>query len=464
MVSAATGWTPPVFRGSSAVAAPLAPPSPGTAAEARPFTPHLPLAAKGLIAALFVPFAVPVGSLLLSPSRLYLILAVVPCLFLWLSGAAGRVRAADILLLLLTMWTAISLAVVHGASAAIEPSGIFFIETMGAFLLARCTIRSAEAFHAMIGFLFKIALVLFPFAMLEALTGRNLILEVANGVLPSFRDVPKEARLGLDRVQSVFEHPIHFGVVFGAIVAPTYYVLGYARSAAGRLSRTAFITFMAFLALSSGPLTAVIMQFLIMAWDRCLWFFRARWLVLLSGALVFVLLVELFANRSLPAILIDHFSFNSGTAYNRLRIWEYGSASVANNPVFGIGFNEWERPAWMTGSMDMFWLLPGVQNGLPAALLLQFAFIGTIIAVSRRAMPDERSESCKMGFLICLVGLYAAGWTVHYWKAVYVLFMFIWGSGFWLLDLQSRASRTSGAEDPLFGDRVAPQLGPPAPA
>ena len=37
--------------------------------------------------------------------------------------------------------------------------------------------------------------------------------------------------------------------------------------------------------------------------------------------------------------------------------------------------------------------------------------------------------------LAILVGFFLTGWTVYYWNGVYVLFMFLLGSGAWIRDL-----------------------------
>ncbi len=39
-----------------------------------------------------------------------------------------------------------------------------------------------------------------------------------------------------------------------------------------------------------------------------------------------------------------------------------------------------------------------------------------------------------MGFLGTMVGMFLAGWAVHFWNETYVLMMFLMGSGVWLLD------------------------------
>ena len=99
---------------------------------------------------LVIPWIIPVGPLNLSVYRIVLFVTLLPCLVMWASGKAGRIRAPDIGLFLYSGWAAITLVNAHGIAAAIEPGGILFIETMGAYLLARCYIRDAEDFENMI--------------------------------------------------------------------------------------------------------------------------------------------------------------------------------------------------------------------------------------------------------------------------------------------------------------------------
>ena len=35
-----------------------------------------------------------------------------------------------------------------------------------------------------------------------------------------------------------------------------------------------------------------------------------------------------------------------------------------------------------------------------------------------------------------MFGLFMAGWTVHYWDAIFVFFIFLLASGIWILDFQ----------------------------
>ncbi len=209
---------------------------------------------------LVIPFIFMVGDLRLSVYRIVLLVMVVPLLFLWLSGRAGRIRVADIALLLLCAWTVLSLAVVHGSATAIKTGGSFFYETMGAYLLARCYIRTADDFFRMSRLLFFIVISFTPFAIIEAFTERNILLQFYNSIWPSYYIFSKDPRWGLQRVQAVFEHQILFGVFCGSALALTYMVLGHGKSWLRRILSTSLVFITAGLSLSSGPLTGMVVQ------------------------------------------------------------------------------------------------------------------------------------------------------------------------------------------------------------
>ena len=112
----------------------------------------------------------------LSPYRLVLIATFIPCLVAWLSLSAGRIRLPDILMLLTATWPAIALIHLHGVEEAIQPAGIFVIETFGTFLFARRHIRDVFAFQRMVRCLVLMVLVLLPFAAYETLTGSPILI------------------------------------------------------------------------------------------------------------------------------------------------------------------------------------------------------------------------------------------------------------------------------------------------
>lgn len=386
------------------------------------------------ILGLILPFIIQLGGLRLSAYRIMLIFFTVTALFRWLKGAAGKKRVADFAIFGLCLWATMSMLVVHGAQTAIEAGGIFFVETCGAYLVGRCFVRTADDFRRMTSILFTTVMVFAPFALIEALTGQNILLQIADSIFPSYDRIAKDPRWGMDRVQATFEHPILFGVYCGSVIGLAYMVLGYGKSFFRRIGLGLAVFFTAAMSLSAGPLTGMVAQFYIAIWNELFSGWKARWKVLVVLVFVAYLIIEIGSNRSAPAVFISYFSFNEFSAFMRIHIWNFGTASILNNPVFGIGFNEWERPSWMSSSIDMFWIVPGVRYGIPAILFTFLAFWSIYLSLAFKKGISERHSAYRLGALITLTAFFLSGWTVHFWNATYVLFCFLLGSTVWLLD------------------------------
>src|SRR5262249_41902825 len=73
---------------------------------------HWPVAL--FLIGLVVPWVFYFGSLRMSVYRILLLLMFLPCVGVWLAGKAGRIRIADIALLLYSFWVIVSLSVNHG--------------------------------------------------------------------------------------------------------------------------------------------------------------------------------------------------------------------------------------------------------------------------------------------------------------------------------------------------------------
>jgi len=400
------------------------------------------------LVALVIPWALTFGSLAVSPPRLVLLALTLPCLVSLFSGKAGPVRAVDILLLVHCLWCAVAIGVVHGAGEAVEGGGMLFIETFGAYLLGRCYIRSNSDFQAVVRLFFITVACMLPFALAEALTGSKVILQIFSTVLPSVQPTYTVPRMGLMRVQGPFEHPILFGVFCAAATALTYLVLGRDAGIVRRWAMTGAVALTAFLSLSSGPMVTVLVQIALLAWNGMLGKLAARWRILWVLGITGYAGVELLSNQSVP-LLLTRYAFDPWTAFYRLLIFEYGWASIMAHPWFGTGFNDWIHPAWMTSSIDMFWLVPAVRHGLPAAVLFLAAFLVATVGIGLKASGDERVQACRTAYLICMGGLFVAGCTVHFWMATYMLFLFLVGSGMWLLDGEPRADAPGNPEVPV---------------
>lgn len=416
----------------------------------------LPWPVVVFLIALVIPWAIYVGSLRLSPYRIVLIVMIVPCFRRLIGGQAGPLRLPDIAILLYCLWATVCLAVVHGLNTAIQSGGILFVETLGGYLLARVYIRTAEDFHNMVWLLFKIVVVLLPFGIIEMVSGQKPLLQLFGTILPAIDVAQGEPRWGLTRVQGPFEHPILFGVCCGSILAMTYMVLGYGQSFSRKSFKTAIVAATAFLALSSGPLTALMAQFLLLIWNGMLSSMKARWKLLWLMIVGVQTAIYLRSGESVARFYISHAPlFDSWSAYYRLLIWEYGSATVMNHPVFGIGYNDYERPSWMVPSVDMFWLTHGIMFGLPGALFMSLTFISTTALVGKQTIVDPKLNDFRTGYLIAMAGFFIVGWTVHFWNGTYSLFLFLLASGIWLADDVSLSGKSADRRPrkPMSGDR-----------
>ena len=396
------------------------------------------------IFALALPIIFFVGPLRFSPYRIVLLLLFVPCLVAWLTGAAGKIRPPDIFMLMYSLWAAFSIAMVHGFSFAVEPSGILIVESFGSYLLARWLIQDKKGFETLARSFFIILLVLLPFALFETLTSRPILIEILGKVFSVFDNAVKDLRWGLDRVQGPFEHPILFGVFCSAGFSLSVYVLGYGGNKLLRYFRPILPALMVGFSLSSGPLSALLAQGGLVMWDLFTRRIPRRWAILVCMLALAYLTIDLLSNRTPIEVLISHGSFNSRTGFNRLLIWQYGSAEALRHPLFGIGFNDWVRAWFMSASMDMFWLVRAVRYGMPSALFLSVAVLLIMLKLGRMKTEDEQLRSYRTGFLITIVGLSLAGWTVNFWNATYCMFMFLLGSGVWMWNPPSEREHPAG--------------------
>jgi hypothetical protein len=169
-------------------------------------------------------------------------------------------------------------------------------------------------------------------------------------------------------------------------------------------------------------------------WDRITAGLPGRWAIL---GLLFVsalVVVSLFSNRSPVKVFISYASFSAQSSYNRILIWDYGTAEVARHPFLGIGLGEWVRAPWMSASMDNFWLVVAVRYGLPALLFLVAAILLVIAgATGQRGRSDEWIR-CRTGWIVTIAAISIASCTVHLWNNTFGFFLFFLGAGTWLVE------------------------------
>ncbi|WP_210879741.1 O-antigen ligase family protein, partial [Roseovarius autotrophicus] len=334
---------------------------------AAPLKSLLPLPIALYLLIVITPVRFNLGPLLMTGLRLYLILLIIPLVFRLLSGRMGGIFAIDVLFILHIIWMTIALSM-NNPDMVVTQFGSVGVEFLGGYLLARAYIRTPESFSALCRWIVMIVVFTAPFAVIESINGRPIIIETINRIpgLFSVSDVQNPPRMGLERAQVVFAHPIHYGLFCSVAMSLCFVALRDQISDFWRYMFSGIILISGFLALSSGALLAIVLQLCLIIWAVLFKGLRWRWWLLVGLFAIAYIIVEVLSNRSAIIVLLSYASFSAHNAYWRSIIFEWGMVNVWANPVFGIGLNDWVRPWYMfSGSMDNFWLVMAVRYGIP---------------------------------------------------------------------------------------------------
>lgn len=401
--------------------------------------------------AMLAPFSMNVAGLLMTPLRFLLLITSVPLLVQLFMGKLGRIIWTDILFLLHIVWMVVAMAV-NNPDRVVENIGSTGIEFLGGYLIARASIRDRSDFIALCKFLGMAVILLFPFALVEALTGRNVIIDVLRKV-PGIRANNygyADPRFGLERAQTVLLHPIHFGMFCSIAFSLTMVGLKDAISHTRRVSTGAVVGFSTFLSLSSGAFLSMVMQLFLIGWS---WLWRdtkPKWFILLGLCAVLYVTIDLLSNRTPMHVFFTYATFSPHTAYWRNIILQWGMMNVWDNPWVGIGLNEWVRPWFMrSGSMDNFWLLIAVRFGIPGFLMLAVGYIYLIGGVmARNFTNDVQLAQMRRAWVFTFIGLTFTLSTVHVWTSIYSFVFFMLGAGAWFLTAKSEQADCAPADEP----------------
>ena len=400
---------------------------------------------------LILPFSVFLGPVRLSPYKILLLVIFFPALFRLFAGAAGKIRATDVLMILFALWGALALVVNTATGAAVEPAGNFILEILGPYLLARTYIRDEQVFLAFSRCAYTILILLIPFAVYESLTGTPIILEMFRKFAPVFPNDETKPRLGLSRAQVVFEHPIAFGAFVSSQLGLSIYVFRNFRGFFLSKVAPGFVVFASVLSLSTGALAAMTTQLAFTGWEYITRGVRSRWTFLGVGFALLYLAIDLLSNRTPFHVLVSYLTFSSHSSYNRILIFQYGIAEVGRHPIFGIGLGDWTRPDWMSPSMDNFWLINAVRYGLPAFIFLVLSIFFMMKKIGSMSFKNDEINLMRLGLFVSLAGVFVGGGTVHYFNAMGCWTFFLIGSAMWMMD--SEQNSTYDAEESDASDR-----------
>lgn len=409
----------------------------------------LPLPVALYLLIVIMPVRFNVGPLLLTGLRLYLILLILPLFFRLLSGRMGGLFAIDIFFILHIIWMTIALYV-NNPDMAVTQFGSVGVEFLGGYLLGRAYITTPEAFSALCRWVVMIVACTLPFAIAESITGRPVIIEAIQKIPGVFSvgDTNNPPRMGLERAQVVFAHPIHYGLFCSIALSLAFVALRGQISTFQRYVLACIVSVAGFLALSSGALIAMILQFYLILWASLLDKIKWRWWLLLGLAIFSYIVIDILSNRTPVQVFFTYATFSAHNAYWRGIIFEWGMKNVWSNPIFGIGMNDWIRPWYMfSGSMDNFWLVMAVRYGILGFLLIAAGFALGVFQVMRRNFDtDPMLLNFRRAWVFTFFGLSFVLSTVHVWTNIYSFVFFLFGAGIWFITVTPQSEENTRIE------------------
>jgi hypothetical protein len=383
-----------------------------------------------------LPIGFDVGPLALTSLRMLLLIMVLPLLGKLFAGHYGRVFLTDILFLAHILWATVALAA-NNPTLVVQQIGSVGVEFIGGYLIGRAYIRTQEDFFALCRWLIFLVLCTAPFAVFEAKTGRPLVIEFLRKLpgLTSVSIVYIEARMGMERVQAVFAHPIHYGLFCSVAFSLAFVALRDITTNGWRYLSSVIVAGCGFLALSSGALMAIVLQISLILWSSIFAKVKWRWWLLVALFGLAYVVVDALSNRDPLRVFMSYATFSAHNAYWRGIIFEWGMKNIWANPIYGIGLNDWVRPWYMySGSMDNFWLVMGVRYGIPGFVLLAAGYAWAIFLVMRRNFEASALlTQIRRAWVFTFLGLSFTLTTVHVWTNIYSFVFFMFGAGMWLI-------------------------------
>ena len=414
----------------AAATAPIKAEPPGVPAQV--VAPSTRAAILLFICVLFVPSVFFLGPIALPPALLYLAIGFLPLLTSWLSGRAGPRTATDLLVLGFASWAFLTRLLLLDIGNALEPAGVVLLQTAGAYFTGRVLVRNAAATRlvfaaAMIG-----VAVLLPFLLWESVTGSKPLLDLAALFSSTLLPTHMDPRWGFHRAQGVFEHPILLGMFAATLVSAAVFMFPGRQGRLMRWLGAPAVILAAMTSLSTGALLSMNIQFGLMLWNAILRTVQKRWTILISLVIALYIAADLLSDRTPFHLFVDYATFSAQSSYNRILIWQFGSAAVMDSPLLGHGTDDWERPAFMHASMDNFWLVIAYRYGLPGFILLAAAFVLSIWRIAHHPETDPERRDMRRGVIFSLIATMIAAVSVHLWNNSYIWLMFALGAVSWM--------------------------------
>lgn len=387
-----------------------------------------------------VDLALNLSGVVISPVRVAMIVLFLPALAAFATRSGRRLFAFDVLFFAFSLWTGVAMLLKYGVAQGMQSAGQFVLETLGVYLLVQGFVRNTEGFRRVIRTLFMLIAILVPLAFIEAaILKEHYLINTVRMLIgaPPLDTTHAGERLGMQRVTSVFSHPILYGVFCATAFSMVWYA---ASGLSARIVQGLIVALATFFSLSSAPLLVLAVQFATIAVERVTRGIPGRLNLIMCAAGLIVLFLNLFTGRGLFGVMVL-LTFSPDTAFYRRLIFEHGIDDVFRSPLFGIDPATWTRPAWMTHSIDNFYIVQALQGGVPSVIFL----LTSIVLLIRRLfrLPDATVQSgiapLRRGWVYSTFALVLCGATVHFFGTAQPYFAFIIALGAALVRIEAEA-------------------------
>ena len=425
----------------------------------RPASSTLPAPITIFVLLLCVPgtIAIFAGSFLITPYRIYM-MAITPFLFMRLfSDRSLKVSSYDFLFLAYAGWTV--LCIYRNANAPGERAGMFLLQSISAYILARTSFRSIRDLRNVFSLMLTLVAIAFVLAIPEAITHKKFILDFTGDLTgvhygQVYAD-GTDVRFGLRRAQAFFANPILYGLFCASILSFVWYT---ARSPSRRIVGAVIVAAAMSLAVSSGPLLAFNMQVVMIIIEYYTRGIKQRWMFVIGMAAVGFSLIQMGTGGGVFGLVVNYMSFNTGSAYNRVLIWNWGIINILKNPIFGR--EGWEHATFMKDSMDNYWIAITIQGGIPCLVFLLLGILIMMLKLGKvpdTALPKE-FRAIRNAWYFSVISFLFAGFSVMFFGEIQPLFFFLLGMAGAMVpiyDREVKLSRSLAAKD--FHGRVVPR-------
>jgi len=334
-----------------------------------------------------------------------------------------RYKLPEVLLICYCFYSLLSFLVNHGAGG-IQSGIILFLEIFLGYLIGLTVNGSIKRFKKLLLFVAVFYLLMAPLAIIESQTGYRathvFFADLLGNPVESYLG-DSYFRHGLHRASTVFSHPILYSVC-AVMFLPIFFTI-YPKAKAFLLTLGIYVAMIC--SVTSVGFLMVILQIGLIVMKIISRFYKKIFKHVVILSVVAFVFLSFASNRGPVLLFVQTMSLNPHTAYSRYLQWVYSFDDITANPFFGIGFSEWSRPFWMQSSIDSFWLMTALQNGIPAFILLFLFFV-----VSSKRYWSSWIKTKNNLFFAIFVSAFAtvfAAFTVDYFDRAQLMVFMLFG-------------------------------------